>query len=519
MTLDPVEFEIMFQNLGSIAKEMGIILRKSSYSPNIRERMDASCAVFGPSGTMLAQAEHIPVHLGSMHLPLLNMGLDLEDGDQVLLNDPMMGGTHLPDITLYKPIYFDEELVGYVGNRAHHADIGGIAPGSMPGLSNDIFQEGLILPPLKFIREGEPDRDILSILLANTRTPEEREGDIMAQVGANNYGQSSVMDFIDRHGKDKFVELREEIRTYTRRLVRKRLLNIPTRTYQGEEIMETVEESIIRVRVKVGTKIMVDFSGTSPSTRDNLNAPLAVTHSAVYFFFRTLLGGDVPSNSTFYEFFDIRVPEGTILNPPRGRAVVGGNVETSQRVVDCLLKAFSRYVSLPAQSHGTMNNVSFGNNRFTYYETIGGGAGAALGYEGESGVHVYMTNTKNTPVEVIEATYPIQCLGYGLRHGSGGGGKWRGGEGIIKHYRVLEPCVFSIISGRRRHPPEGLMGGGQASRGSNIVIRSNKRESIGGRATIDLGPGDEVLIMTPGGGGYGQSENDVHDKKMKNHKS
>lgn len=505
--MDAVEFEILYKGLISIAEEMGVILQKSSYSPNIRERMDASCAIFSNNKKMLAQAEHIPVHLGSMHLPLKYIDFEIFEGDQILLNDPNMGGTHLPDLTIYKPVFIDNEITAYLGTRAHHADIGGITPGSMPGNSTDIYQEGLIIPPVRILIKGKINENIMEIIKANTRTPKERIGDIMAQIGANNYGSKMIKEFISRYGLEKLKSLEKEILEYTKRIVKKRIKNLPKGKYLGSDFLELKNSEVkINVEITINELINIDFKGTSDACIENINAPLSVTHSAVYFFFRTILGKDIPSNFAFYEFINIDTPEGSIVNAPRGAAVVGGNVETSQRIVDAMLLAFSKAVDVPAQSHGTMNNISFGNNRFTYYETLGGGAGAGNGNNGTSGVHVYMTNTKNTPVEVIESSYPLLCMEYCLRKNSGGNGEWKGGEGIIKHYQALEPCTFSIISDRRRISPKGIKGGNDGAYGKNIVIKNGKRKVIDGKCTISLEKGDEVIIMTPGGGGYGKWE-------------
>lgn len=506
--MEIIEFEILYKNLISIADEMGVVLQKSSYSPNIRERLDASCAIYNGEKQLVAQAEHIPVHLGSMHLPLQFINFELSPDDQIILNDPSMGGTHLPDITIYKPVFFEGDIVAYVSNRAHHADIGGNTPGSMPGKSTEIFQEGIIIPPIKIISQGKPDRDVMALILANTRTPDERRGDLMAQVGANNYGAKMIGEFISRYGLDKLQSLQNEILEYTRRMVNRRLDILPPGKFRGHDYLELDSEDVkIQVQITIDDKLNVDFTGTSEACKGNINAPLAVTLSAVYFFFRTILGRDLPANSAFYEFISVTAPEGSLVNAPHGAAVVGGNVETSQRIVDAMLNAMVNIIDVPAQSHGTMNNISFGNSRFTFYETLGGGAGAANGKNGTSGVHVYMTNTKNTPIEVIEASYPLMCKEYTLRQGTGGAGQWTGGEGIIKHYSVLEPCTFSIISDRRRLNPKGVKGGGNGSPGKNIVLHNVHRLQISGKETILLEAGDEVTIMTPGGGGYGRKNN------------
>jgi N-methylhydantoinase B len=505
--MDVIEFEILYKNLISIAEEMGVVLQKSSYSPNIRERLDASCAIFTGDKTLIAQAEHIPVHLGSLHMPLQHIDSDLQPEDQIIVNDPSLGGTHLPDITLYKPIFHEDQIVAYVANRAHHADIGGKTPGSIPSDSTEINQEGLIIPPVKIVEGSTVSRDVMALILANVRTPEERKGDLMAQIGANNHGGNLITEFISLYGIEKYKTLKEMILDYTRRMIKNKIEKIPKGKFKGEDFLELFSyEAKIQAEVKLDEIIKVDFSGTSVLPRSNINAPLAVTHSAVYFFFRTILGSEIPANSAFYEFFNIIAPDGSIVNAPIGAPVVGGNVETSQRIVDVLIKALSDVIEAPAQSHGTMNNISFGNSKFTFYETLGGGAGAGSEYNGASGVHVYMTNTKNTPVEIIEATYPLLCKKYTLREGSGGDGVWSGGEGIIKHYQALEPCTFSIISDRRKIPPQGRNNGGAGLVGKNIVIKDGNAEEIASKATEVLEKGDEILITTPGGGGYGKKQ-------------
>jgi N-methylhydantoinase B len=456
---------------------------------------------------MLAQAEHIPVHLGSMHMPLNYIDFEIYPGDQIVLNDPSMGGTHLPDITIYRPVFFESRLIGFMANRAHHSDIGGVAPGSIPGNSSELFQEGLIIPPIKIVHNNEVDRDILALILANTRTPYERRGDLMAQIGANNHGALRIKEFISNYGIDKLKTLEDEILKRTKIMLNKRMEILPKGEFSGKDVLEFNNDFLyINVNIIIGHQIKIDFKGTSIEPKANINAPLAVTHSAVFFFFRTILGSDIPINSAFYDFFEIIAPEGSIVNAPKNSPVVGGNVETSQRIVDTLINAFSTLIDLPAQSQGTMNNISFGNSKYTFYETIGGGAGAGNGYNGSNGVHVYMTNTKNTPVEVIEAAYPLLCTNYSLRHSSGGLGKWSGGEGIIKSYRAMEPCTFSIISDRRKIAPRGSSGGRDGLPGENFYVKGNNRESIRGKTTLKLDADDEIIILTPGGGGYGKSK-------------
>jgi N-methylhydantoinase B len=509
MTINPITLGILRDTITSIPVEMGIVLRNTAFSPNIKERLDSSCALFEQSGKMLAQAEHIPVHLGTMNKAVEEvLDMDIGRGDQILMNDPFRSGTHLPDLTLVKPVFYNLKLVGYVANKAHHADVGGSTPGSMPGDSRDIWQEGIIIPPVKILEQGKEKSDIFEILLRNTRVPAERVGDLRAQIGANELGARRLEEFIEKNSFECYNEFSNEIIEYSSRITRKAIEKIPKGVFRAVDWMEERGENLLRIKaeISVDEKIKVDFLGTSPQSKSNLNAPLAVTRSAAYFVFRCLVKEDLPLNEGFYQNIDIRVPDGSMLNPSSNSAVAGGNVETSQRIVDVLFLALARAMPelIPAQSQGTMNNVTLGNEKFTYYETIGGGAGATSSKKGESGVQVNMTNTKNTPIEVIELTYPLRVVEYSIRKGSGGVGKYMGGEGIKREIKILEPCILSIISERRKISPRGLKGGERGKPGCNYLIRNGEKIPLPSKVAIEVKAGDRFVIETPGGGGWGK---------------
>ncbi len=520
MKIDPVMLEVMKNLFISITEEMGAVLKRTSYSPNIKERLDASCAIFDRKGRLIAQAEHIPVHLGSMPWAVQVIRdyydeEDLEEGDQIILNDPYAGGSHLPDITLVKPVRYDEDIIGYVVNRAHHADIGGMSPGSMPGKSEEIFQEGLRIPPVKLMVKGKENRDIFRIIESNTRTPEERLGDLRAQIAANNLGERRLISAIKKYTRSVYDSFSDEIIDYSERRMRKAIEAIPDGLYDGWDYLDddgNTDEPVkisCTVRVKRDT-IDIDFSGTSEERDANINAPYSVTLSSVYYTVRCITDPTIPSNHGCYLPLSIHVPEGSLLNPGKNRAVSAGNVETSQRVVDVLFKAFSKALpnKIPAQSCGTMNNVviggRFGNRAFTYYETIGGGQGARPGMDGQDGIHDHMTNTANTPVEVIETTYPLFIEKYELIQDSCGLGKNRGGLGIRRAIKLLtSSATLSIQSDRRKFRPSGLYGGEDGKPGRNYLVRDGKIVELPSKTTIGLRKNDVVVIETPGGGGFG----------------
>jgi N-methylhydantoinase B len=516
-----IDLEIFGNVLSGIAEEMGVRLQRSAYSPNIKERLDFSCALFDRQGRLTAQAAHIPVHLGSM--PMLVKGivekLTFTPGDVLISNDPFSGGTHLPDITLIEPLFAGERLWGFAAARAHHSDVGGITPGSMP-LSTSIYQEGIIIPPLFLRKGGVPNSGLMELITRNTRTPAERAGDIRAQEAALATARERVAWMTETYGFDNSLALLEELLSYSERLTRTALGHLPSGTASAVDFMEedgTGEPIPIRVMVNLAAdNATVDFSGTSPQMENSLNAPLPVTLASVYYVFRCLLGDHIPANDGCFRPIQVRAPFGSIVNASSPSAVAAGNVETSQRIVDTLLLALSKIMPglIPAASCGTMNNVTIGGRGgpagkgFAYYETIGGGMGAGSAFPGLSAVHTHMTNTLNTPVEALESAFPFLVSRYGIRRGSGGAGRHRGGDGIIREYLFNASCHVTIISGRRKTAPYGLEGGEGGRPGVNrhFVNATGEMKNLGGRASVDVGQGDRIIIETPGGGGWGGTE-------------
>lgn len=518
--VDPIELEIFKSIFISIAEEMGVTLCRSSFSPNIKERRDFSCAIFDKAGKTVAQGDHLPVHLGAMPLSVLSAieHVDLGPGDTVILNDPFKGGTHLPDITLVSPVYMKgrSRPAYFVANRAHHSDVGGISPGSMP-LATEIFQEGLIIPPVKLVRRSRIDKDILSLVLANVRTPEEREGDLTAQLAANRIGEKRLLEITQKYGYKKISAYMKHLQDYSEKIMRQAIREIPDGDYRYSDYLDDdgVSRKPIKIQVLIrirGDSAEVGFTGTDPQTAGSINANYAITLSATMYVFRCIIRGDVPCNSGLLRPIKLIAPEGSVVNARSPAAVAGGNVETSQRITDVLLGALSKAVPgrIPAASSGTMNNITFGGfnpaagKNFAYYETIGGGMGASPESNGLSGVHTHMTNTRNTPVEALEHYLPIRVRRYSLRKSSGGKGRFRGGDGIVREFEFLAPAQVNILSERRKFPPYGLAGGTPGKRGSNILIQNGKRTSLGGKASFLVRQGDIVVVKTPGGGGYGK---------------
>ncbi|MCW2977574.1 MAG: N-methylhydantoinase B/acetone carboxylase alpha subunit, partial [Actinomycetia bacterium] len=453
---DPVTLSVFISALTGISEEMGAVLVRSSYSSNIKERRDCSCALFDARGRMVAQAEHIPVHLGAMPEAVAAvMSRDPAPGDVFVLNDPFSGGTHLPDITVVTPIPYDDTIVGYAVTRAHHSDVGGMHPGSMPSDSRSIFQEGLIIPPIRLTVRGEEQDEVMELILANVRTPDIRRGDLRAQTAANRVGSNRLNELIERHGLD-FVEAAfDDVLAYSERRTRAVLRDLPDGTYRAITEIEgdgiTTEDIAIACTAEVrGDQISFDFAGTAPATAGNVNCPLAVTRSACLFALRVLLPDDVPTNAGIGRALELSAPTASLINAQHPSAVVAGNVETSQRIADVLLQALGHAVDLPAAGQGTMNNTIIGGADWTYYETIGGGQGASSSGDGASGVHVGMSNTLNTPIEALELEFPLQVERYELRDGSGGRGAHAGGDGIVRTVRVLEPAVLNLLTDRRR---------------------------------------------------------------------
>jgi N-methylhydantoinase B len=517
--VNPVELEILRTAFAFVPEEMGVSLRRTAYSPNIKERMDASCAVFDAEGRMIAQAEHIPVHLGSMPLAVEEVLRDfpgtLRDGDQVILNDPYRGGTHLPDITLIRPVFHRGGLLGFSVNRAHHADVGGSAPGSMPADATRLEDEGVVLEPQKFLDRGKERRVLVTRIRREMREPSERLGDLRAQVAANELGARRLRELADRHGVTKLRSFAQEVMDYSERRVRAAIQPLPRGTWSAEDVLEGTgsdEGRDLRVRAEVsigGSGLSVNFEGTERQVDGNLNAPFAVTLSASYYVLRCLTDPGAPPNAGAYRAMHVRAPEGTLVRARPPAAVAAGNVETSQRIVDVLLRALAEPLRdrVPAQSQGTMNNVTVGTpgrGHFSYYETIAGGEGGLPFRDGMDGVHTHMTNTRNTPVEALELAYPLRVEEYRLIPGSGGTGLHRGGDGVRRAVRVLAPSgVVSVISERRRHAPAGLAGGADGRTGRNLLVRGGEEQALPGKVTLPVRRGDLLVIETPGGGGWG----------------
>jgi N-methylhydantoinase B len=507
--VDPVTLEVLRNQLEGIAEEMGRTLIRGAYSPNIKERQDCSTALFDADGRMIAQAEHIPVHLGAMPAAVAAVReRDPRPGDVFVLNDPFTGGTHLPDVTLVSPIALDGEILGYAVSRAHHADVGGMTPGSMPAGAREIHQEGFRIPPTRLVEGGERDEAIFSLLLANVRNPEERRADLRAQLAANDRAETRLGALADEHGRDRLEAAFEAVIEYSRERIEAEVESLPDGVYEASDVLEGdgVTDADVPIEVEVtvdGASMSVDFSGTASQVEGNLNAPLSVAKSAVYFVVRCVTDPEIPPNGGCYEPITVTAPGGSLLNPDPPAAVVGGNVETSQRVTDVVFAALSEAAPerVPAQGQGTMNNLTIGgrNGAFAYYETIGGGFGARPDTDGMDGVQVGMTNTLNTPIEALEAEYPLSVERYAFRPGTGGAGRSRGGLGLERRLRIETEATVSLLTERRRRSPRGVAGGGPGATGENLI----DGEPVGAKTTVDVSPGTTVTVRTPGGGGHG----------------
>lgn len=518
--LDAIQLEIYKHLFAAIADEMGVVLRRASYSPNIKERRDFSCAVFDAQGRMAAQAAHIPVHLGSMPLSVqaaIQAFPNLRAGDVIALNDPFRGGTHLPDITLVSPVFLPGGTAGpfgYVACRAHHADVGGITPGSMP-VAREIYQEGLIIPPVRLASRGQLEQGVLDLILANVRTPQERLGDLYAQMAANARGAERLLELVERYGPATVQQSMAALLAYTERLTRRLLESLPDGEYRFTDYLDNDGVSTEAIPISVAITIqddraVVDFTGSAPQRGGSVNAVSAITISAVYYVFRCLLGLDVPNNAGCLAPITVIAPEGTVVNALPPAPVAGGNVETSQRIVDVLLGALAQAVErIPAASQGTMNNLTIGgwdprrDQPFAYYETLAGGMGARPQADGPSALHSHMTNTLNTPVEALEYAYPLRVLRYEIRRGSGGSGQFHGGDGLRRDLQALVDCQATLLSERRRFAPYGLAGGAPGQPGENLLLREGQEIPLPGKGTFELHAGDVLSIRTPGGGGHG----------------
>lgn len=506
--MDPVTLEILRNQLESVAAEMGHVLIRGAYSPNIKERQDCSTALFDASGRMVAQAEHIPVHLGAMPDAVETvLEKDPKPGDVFVVNDPFAGGTHLPDVTLVSTIAPEGEVLGFAVSRAHHADVGGSAPGSMPPGAREIYEEGLRLPAVRLVDGGEPNEAVHELIRANVRTPDEREADLRAQRAANARAEERIGELLEEHGST-LLEAFDAVIEYSRERVETELAALPDGTYRARDVLEgdgvTDEDVPIEAAVTIdGASLAVDFAGTADQVAGNLNAPLSVAKSAVYFVVRAITDPEIPPNHGCYEPVSVSAPNGSLLDPNPPAAVVGGNVETSQRVTDVTLAALAPAIPdvIPAGGQGTMNNLIIGDRsgEFTYYETIGGGFGARPGKDGMDGVQVGMTNTLNTPAEAMEVEYPLRVERYALRPSTGGDGRFRGGLGIERTVTVETDATVSLLTDRRRTAPAGLDGGGDGATGQNLV----DGEPVPAKTSVDVTSGTTVSIRTPGGGGHG----------------
>jgi N-methylhydantoinase B len=570
---DSVEIEIFKNLFHAIAEEMGAALRRTAFSPNIKERRDYSCAVFDADGEVIAMGDHMPVHLGSMPMSVraVMSELELRPGDVAMLNDPFRGGTHLPDITLVAPVYIDVESPlrhadmethgtkniqkklqnvtnrrgptrerpdFYVASRAHHADVGGAYPGSM-GLCREIYQEGVRIPPLYLMRGGEPQRDILELLLNNVRTPDEREGDLRAQLAACHTGARRLRELCARYGTEDVRRAASDLLDYSETMMRSFLQQVPAGTYAAEDFLDDDGISNRPVKIRATLRVApaqpraalphksvatpqkmvtVDFTGSDPQVEGSVNAVAAIAYSACFYVFRCLLAEDVPATAGLMSPIEVIAPEGTIVNARPPAAVAGGNVETSQRIVDVLLRALSQALpdKIPAGSSGTMNNLTIGGlfprehpragEPFAYYETIAGGMGARPMKDGVSGVHTHMTNSLNTPAEALEYAYPFRVSQYSLRRGSGGAGKFRGGDGIVREIEVFTDSQVTILAERRVRGPYALSGAADGAPGKTFVIRNDgRREELPGKSSVRLTAGERIRIESPGGGGWGSS--------------
>ncbi|QLC34985.1 hydantoinase B/oxoprolinase family protein (plasmid) [Halarchaeum sp. CBA1220] len=513
--IDAVTLEVVRNQLESLAEEMGQVLIRGAYSPNIKEREDCSTALFDASGRLVAQAEHIPVHLGAMPASVAAVReRDPAPGDVFVLNDPFAGGTHLPDVTMVSAIGIDargdggEETLGYAVSRAHHADVGGATPGSMPAGAREIFEEGLRVPPTRLVADGDVVEDVMGLLLANVRNPEERRADFRAQLAANDRGAERLRDLVAEHSRPKIEAAFDAVIDYSRERVEAELRDLPDGTYRASDVLEgdgrSEDDVPIAVTVTVdGASVTVDFDGTAGQVAGNVNAPLAVAESAVYFVLRCLTDPEIPPNQGCYDPVTVDAPRGCLLNPEPPAAVVGGNVETSQRVTDVVFAALADAAPerVPAQGQGTMNNLTIGSrdDGFAYYETLGGGAGARPTGDGLDGVQVGMTNTLNTPVEALESEYPLRVDEYALRPDSGGDGRHRGGLGVVRTVTVEAEATVSLLTERRRVAPRGVAGGGDGKTGENRI----DGERVPAKVVRDVAAGTTVSIRTPGGGGHG----------------
>jgi N-methylhydantoinase B len=528
--IDITTIEVIKGGLIYAAEEMGIALKKSAYSPNIKERMDHSCAIFNHRRELIAQAEHIPVHLGSMALAV-KLGIDeysgtFEPGDMLLLNDPYISGTHLPDLTLIAPVFYENEIIGYVANKAHHTDIGGMTPGSLAAGSKELYQEGLIIPPIKFVKRGVIDPEISQFIRSNVRTPKIQMGDLRAQVAANNTGNNRMLELVETYGVITLHNAMDSIMDFSEQRMRDEISKMPDGVYIAVDYMESItpDDSNVEIRVQVKKQkdtLDFDYSGTNLQVEYPVNAPLGVTIAGIYFTLISITDPTIPINDGCFRPISLNIPKGSMMNPHRPAPVAGGNVETSQRNVDVLMRVFSQITpeKVPAASQGTMNNITIGgvkNNGdpWTFYETIGGGSGGRPNNDGVDGIHVNMTNTMNTPIETLEAYLPLKFLSYRFRQDSGGHGKYRGGCGIERSWTLTSTkATLSIMAERSMINPWGLKGGHGGAKGEYFIIKPDGTTFIlPSKCTVQITQGDTFIIKTPGGGGFGDPKERLPEK-------
>jgi N-methylhydantoinase B len=524
-SVNPISLELLRSALTAIAEEMGAVLTRSSYSPNIKERRDFSCALFDRHGRLVAQAAHIPVHLGSMPdsvASALKTFSDFAPGDIIALNDPFLGGSHLPDITIIAPIFVqshgEQRLIGFAANRAHHADVGGMSPGSMP-MASEIYQEGVILPPIKLWEADRPNQVVLELILRNVRTPDERRGDLAAQIAANRTAIRRMQELTDRWTFSTIEEHIDALISYAERMTRATIEAIPDGCYQFTDYLDNdgFSDKPIPITVAItvqGSNLIVDFTGSAPQTRGNVNTVASVAKSATYYVVRCLMPDDAPMNHGTFMPVTVIAPEGTVVNARPPAAVAQGNVETSQRITDVVLGALAPALPkvIPAAGQGTMNNITAGgidprtNQPFAYYETMGGGMGASPERNGLSGAHVHMSNTLNTPIEAFEYAYPMRITAYRLREHSGGNGQWRGGDGLVREITFEVPTTVTLLTERRVTSPYGLHGGEPGVRGENRLCHEGQEAILPGKVHFQAEVGDRLTILSPGGGGWGLPE-------------
>lgn len=514
-----MRWEIVYRATEYIAEEAGIALRNSAFSPNIRERMDHSVAVVDPEGRIVAQAEHIPVHLGSFHVGVVNLlrtlereGVELEEGDAVLTNDPYIAGTHLNDVMVLYPVHWRGKLVAYIASKAHYVDVGGPLPASLNPRAKTLYEEGVVIPPLKILRRGSLNREALSFMLENFKTPEVARGDLEAQLAASRVGAARVRDLFERYG-GVVEEMWSEAIEYGKRITLREMADWPRGAFEAVDYLDWDGELLpIRVVLSIGEGgVTADFEGTARQRDAPINAVFGVTFSAVSFAVRSVLGADIPTNYGFYSSIQVKAPDGSLVNPIKPAAVGAGNLETSQRIADATLLALSKALPgrVPAAGSGTMMNIMMGGiwrgRYWSYYETVGGGSGGRPNGPGVSGVHVNMTNTLNTPIEIAEREYPLKFTAYKIRENSGGAGRYPGGDGIVRSFKLLAPATLSIIASRFEIGPWGLEGGGRGKPAEVVVRRKNGEVVRVKSESIELEEGDEVVVETPGGGGYGKA--------------